>query len=215
MRPLVILCRHGNTFNKGDKVVMVGAREDLPLTARGIEQATEVGKALAIAGVSPSRIVSGPLRRTKVFAEILQAETKAAASIEIDNRLCEFDYGAWSGLSNEEIVALSGKDALEAWQERSVRPSGVTFVPSQDQAREEARALLRDLESDSGPAVIVTSNGRLRELGLLLSTTPQSFKVGTGHACIVDRDGGAWRILGWDLGAEKLIETLKNTDYLS
>lgn len=210
MKPLVILCRHGNTFNKGDKVVMVGAREDLPLTARGIEQATEVGKALATAGVSPSRIVSGPLKRTKVFAEVLQAETKAATSIEIDNRLCEFDYGAWSGLSNEEIVDLSGKDALEAWQERSVRPSGITFVPSQDEAREDARALLTELGSCPGVSVIVTSNGRLREMGRLIASTSLSFKVGTGHACVLARDGGEWKILGWNLGPEQLVDLLKS-----
>ncbi len=30
---LLLLARHGNTFNKGDKVVWVGAQTDLPLTA--------------------------------------------------------------------------------------------------------------------------------------------------------------------------------------
>ena len=208
MKPLVILCRHGNTFNKGDKVVMVGAREDLPLTTRGIEQATELGKALATAGISVSRIVSGPLKRTKVFADILKVETQTSAVVENDKRLCEFDYGAWSGLSNEEIIALSGKESLEAWQERSVRPSGILFIPSQEEAREEAQALLRELESSVGACVVVTSNGRLRELGRLVSSTPQSFKVGTGHACVLGQDGGQWKIMGWDLQPEQLVHTI-------
>jgi broad specificity phosphatase PhoE len=105
MKPLVILCRHGNTFERGDKVVMVGAREDLPLTARGVEQAQELAEVLAARNIVPSRIIAGPLQRTRVFAENVQVVTKSSAVIEIDSRLIEFDYGAWSGLSNEEIVA--------------------------------------------------------------------------------------------------------------
>ena len=92
MRSVVILCRHGNTFEKGDPVVMVGAHEDLPLTTQGIQQARSVGAALAAVRVVPSRIISGPLQRTKVFAEYVRSETGASASIEIDERLIEFDY---------------------------------------------------------------------------------------------------------------------------
>ena len=44
---LLLLARHGNTFNKGDKIVWVGARTDLPLTAKGREQALALGQALA------------------------------------------------------------------------------------------------------------------------------------------------------------------------
>ena len=40
---LLLLARHGNTFDKGDKVVWVGARTDLPLTAKGREQARALG----------------------------------------------------------------------------------------------------------------------------------------------------------------------------
>jgi broad specificity phosphatase PhoE len=143
-----------------------------------------------------------------VFAEVIQVETNTSAGIEIDTRLCEFDYGAWSGLSNDEIIAISGKENLEAWQERSVRPSGIPFTPSQDMAREEANALLRELESCDGACVVVTSNGRLRELGRVISSTPQSFKVGTGHACILVREQNLWKILGWDLGPQQLTQAI-------
>ena len=208
MKPLVILCRHGNTFDRGDKVVMVGAREDLPLTVRGVEQAQELAHALEVRGVVPARIIAGPLKRTKVFAEKVQAITGMSASIEIDPRLLEFDYGAWSGLSNEEIVALSGKEALDAWQETSARPTGVSFSPSPEQAREDAESLLRDLRSVSGCCVVVTSNGRLRELGRVLSTSTQSFKVKTGHACVISPHGNGWQILGWDLAPQQLADLL-------
>lgn len=210
MKPVVILCRHGNTFDKGDKVVMVGAREDLPLTSRGIEQAKEVGMALATATVSPSRIMSGPLKRTKDFADLIRVATSAASSVEIDQRLIEFDYGAWSGLSNEEIVALSGKEALDAWQEKSIRPPGISFLPDESQARAEARDLLNDLSTFAGCSVVVTSNGRLRELGRSLSSSTESFKVGTGHSCVLVWDGNGWQNRGWNLGPEQLAQVIKS-----
>jgi probable phosphoglycerate mutase len=206
MRSVVILCRHGNTFERGDKVVMVGANEDHPLTSHGIQQARSVGVALAAVNVVPSRIISGPLQRTKVFAEQVRSETNAAAPIEIDERLIEFDYGAWSGLSNDEIVEISGQPALDAWQERSERPSGVTFVPSVERARADAVDLMRELESLAGVAVIVTSNGRLREFGQLLSrgSSLPSYKVRTGHSCVLVREGDQWKVLGWDLNPDQL-----------
>lgn len=214
MKPLVILCRHGNTFDKGDKVVMVGANEDLPLTSHGVEQAKSVGRALASVNVTPERVMSGPLKRTKVFAEHVIAETKAATQIEIDPRLVEFDYGSWSGLSNDEIIALSGKDALDAWQERSVRPAGVTFEPSTEQACSDASTLMQELAGSSGVSVVVTSNGRLREFGRLLveasSVTAPSCKVKTGHACVVEKTERGWKVLGWDLDPEALASILSS-----
>ena len=48
MKRLVILCRHGNTFNAGEKVFMVGAQEDLPLTEHGCRQATQLGEAIRL-----------------------------------------------------------------------------------------------------------------------------------------------------------------------
>ncbi|MEN9846013.1 MAG: hypothetical protein RIS36_1160 [Pseudomonadota bacterium] len=206
MSTVVILCRHGNTFERGDKVVMVGAHEDLPLTAQGIEQARAVGRALASSNVIPARILSGPLQRTRVFAEYVRSETGSPDSVVIDERLIEFDYGAWSGLSNDEIVALAGQPALDAWHERSERPIGIDFVPSVERARADAAALLSELVSLHGIGVVVTSNGRLREFGQLLAcnSTSSSYKVKTGHSCVVVRDGDHWKSVGWDLNPEQL-----------
>lgn len=203
MKRIAVLCRHGNTFNKGDKVVMVGAREDLPLTAQGEEQGRSVGQAFKRCGIAPSFIASGPLLRTRVFAECLKEQSGASCGVEIENRLVEFDYGAWSGLSNEEIVALHGVEALTAWQERGERPSGTSFSPSTEVARADARTLLDDLSTRVGVSVVVTSNGRLREFGALLSP-PQHiasapYKVRTGGSCVLVQNGPSWEVRGWDL----------------
>ena len=68
---LLLLARHGNTFNKGDKVVWVGARTDLPLTVKGCEQALALGQALAPFAPRIKRVISGPLLRTREHAGIL------------------------------------------------------------------------------------------------------------------------------------------------
>ena len=68
---LLLLARHGNTFNKGDKVVWVGARTDLPLTAKGREQARALGQALMPFAPQIKRVISGPLLRTREHAAIL------------------------------------------------------------------------------------------------------------------------------------------------
>ena len=66
----LILVRHGNTFSKGDKVVWVGARSDMPLVEKGVEQAKAVGEALKASGLEPSVIFCGPLKRTTETAQV-------------------------------------------------------------------------------------------------------------------------------------------------
>lgn len=213
MSSVVVLCRHGNTFNKGDTVVMVGAREDLPLTSFGEEQAKKVGESLREVGLSPARIISGPLKRTKVFATIVAEQTGCSEPVKVDSRLIEFDYGAWSGLSDKEIIALSGEEVLHRWQNESLRPKDVTFYPSVEMAQVEADLFLSELEDLVGCSVVVTSNGRLREFGHLLAAAQagklKSFKVKTGNSCVLVREGGAWKIAGWDLSPEELRDELQ------
>ena len=67
---LLLLARHGNTFEAGDKVVWVGARTDLPLTAKGREQAAALGEGLRPVKSVIKHIVSGPLNRTREHAAI-------------------------------------------------------------------------------------------------------------------------------------------------
>ena len=71
MNSVVLLCRHGNTFNAGDVVYTVGLQEDLPLTTEGEAQAAALGAAVAAAGVWPARVLCGPLIRTKQYAHLM------------------------------------------------------------------------------------------------------------------------------------------------
>jgi probable phosphoglycerate mutase len=202
MKSVVILCRHGNTFAKGDKVVMVGAKEDLPLTDEGLRQAACVGEALRNVASRITRIISGPLQRTRVFSDIVKQSSGASAPISIDQRLTELDYGEWSGLSNDEIIALSSEEALLEWQENGVRPRGITFYPSAETLAQETMSLLQEFKNQPGISVVVSSNGRLREFRRLVESEtgaiPGDGKVRTGGSCVLVLSDGDWKILAWN-----------------
>ena len=215
MKSVVILCRHGNTFAKGEKVVMVGANEDLALTEEGIAQARAVGAALVEAGPVITSIIAGPLKRTRVFAEELIKIAAPALTYSVDDRLRELDYGAWGGLSNDEISALSGTEALRRWQQDGERPQGVTFMPAASELEQQTRDLLNELAAGGGLSVVVTSNGRLREFGRIVGagnkSGQDSCKVNTGASCVLLFDGNSWSTVCWNVGPP-LLAAISFTD---
>jgi broad specificity phosphatase PhoE len=205
MRRLVLLCRHGNTFSRGEKVVMVGAREDLSLTEFGREQGVLMGAAIRSAKVYIDDVCTGPLKRTREYAEIIRATAQISALVTVDQRLIELDYGAWGGLSDDEIVKLSGEEALRRWHHESIRPSDVPFIPSEEVLRAECLSFLRDISQSHGVSLVVTSNGRLREFGKIIAPVEgASYKVRTGCGSLIEWADDRWKILAWDCEPEEL-----------
>jgi probable phosphoglycerate mutase len=199
----LVLCRHGNTFNPGEKVVMVGASQDLALTPVGKAQALAVGQALIRLSLLPRQIITGPLRRTQEYAQIISELIGGASAVKVDPRLTEIDYGAWGGLSDDEISQQWGEAVLRRWQVDGIRPQGVTFMPSEQELESEVQALLRDCALFEGVTLVVTSNGRLRELSRIISGAPS--KVRTGNVSLLSHgEQGAWQILRWDCAPESL-----------
>lgn len=214
MKKVLILGRHGNTFRSGEKVVMVGARHDLPLTEVGEQQARALGEALQHNRLAIKNAYAGPLIRTREFARIALEEARMQAVVSIDPRLTELDYGAWEGLSDQEIEATYGLSTLDAWRHRGVRPAHVSFSPSSEVLKSEMLELLQELSQVDGATLVITSNGRLREVGRLLGKSPRadgidnSWKVGTGRVCVLECGDGTWRIVAWDIGPEALAAAL-------
>jgi probable phosphoglycerate mutase len=202
---LLILARHGNTFGPGDTPVWVGANEDLPLVERGLEQSREIGQALRQAGVIPDRVIAGPLKRTRIGAELAAEQCGYSGEIEIDHRLKEIDFGVWGGKSDAEIAERWGEAAIHDWRERSIPPAGAGWTPSPDQLLANARAVLDSATRDRGEdavVLILTSNGILRYFHTLLAgagAAPEEAKVKTGHmgAARIDQDGVA--LLAWNI----------------
>ena len=212
MSQLLLFARHGNTFDPGDKVVWVGRETDLPLVAKGLQQAEDLAAALAGQGWLPQRVYCASLRRTLTTARIVTDRLELPEPI-VDPRLDELDYGAWAGRSNDEIAAAdpAAAAALDAWNRQDLWPENAGWVSRKG----EVMAALRDFVADclrpepQGRTLIVSSNGILRFLPRLLLTgqdEPASFKMKTGHSGAIRREGGAASLIGWDLPPDMLLE---------
>lgn len=201
----LILARHGDTFNPGDRVVFVGARNDLPLTVRGRQQAEILGELLSRSGLQDSPIFCGPLQRTKVFAEIAAAHVTPELRVTIDPRLNELDYGHWAGLTNEEVRARYGDEELYRWSNQSIWPQNAGWPESETQITSEVLSLVDEIKSSGvTSAVVISSNGRLR---YFLKSIPGAFeryadsgqlKVQTGNVCVIHFSTQKDELITWN-----------------
>ncbi len=198
----ILFARHGNTFGPGDKVMWVGRATDLPLVERGLEQAHAAAAALARLDLRPSLVVSASLRRTRGFAEIVCRDL-GVAEHRIDGRLDEIDYGAWEGLSSEEIAALpGGAAAQEAWQKRDAWPEGAGWGSTRQDILAGLGGVLADLAAGAGGErpLVVSSNGILRFApGLLSAPTSGPLQLKTGALGCVDRGDDGWSVRFWGM----------------
>lgn len=93
----VYLIRHGETdWNVEGRYT---GHSDIPLNARGLEQAHELAKSLQ--PVRFEAIYSSDLARALKTAQLISMET--GAPLTIDTRLREIDQGDWEGMHFEEI----------------------------------------------------------------------------------------------------------------
>ena len=204
---LLLLARHGNTFNKGDKVVWVGARTDLPLTAKGREQALALGQALAPFAPRIKRVISGPLLRTREHAAIAAQVLGSDPRVEVDERLREIDYGLWEAKSTGEIQAFDGADELKAWDKSGIWPTSPGWSPPQDTIAMNATQLAQNLatslhRNDAGAA----RHQQWHPEKFFLKLVPGAFedmaargflKVSTGTWALAC-ETGTWRVVFWN-----------------
>lgn len=204
----LILVRHGNTFGPADKVVWVGARTDLDLVEKGRAQAAAVAAGLAAAGLRPSRVYAGPLKRTRQTADIIAADQGLdAGQIVISDDLREIDYGSWEARSNDEIRAEVGDQVIDDWQKRSIWPNGCGWQP--DEAGVIAgwqRLLVRIRKENAGDTVVlvVSSNGIFRLVAKSLGLSPADAKMNTGAVAHLIGDGFGLSVRAWNIAPADL-----------
>lgn len=102
----VYLLRHGQTAWNADNNRYCG-RTDIPLTEKGMVQATTVREQLN--GVDFDGVFSSPLQRARVTAEIATGK-----EVITDARLIEADFGQWENKTREEFIAENAS-AWNAW----------------------------------------------------------------------------------------------------
>ena len=106
----MFLVLHGQT--EWNRVRRMQGQRDSALTEEGRRQARSVGDLLKARLDAPPRIIASPLGRAQATAQIVAACLDVPAdAIETDERLKELGFGAWEGLTREEIA--------EGWGVRS------------------------------------------------------------------------------------------------
>ena len=105
--------RHGETdWNVQGRLQ---GTSDVPLNARGIEQAQRAARALTAVLSPHTVIVSSPLARAHVTAQaVADSRGKGFAT---DERLIERAYGVWEGLTEDVRSARDPQEHLR-WQDR-------------------------------------------------------------------------------------------------
>jgi len=184
----LILMRHGNTFEEGQTPVQVGARTDLPLTARGLCQAREMVKYLSAIGVSPDAIYAGKLKRQTQSAQIIGEFF--GLKFQDAPALTEIDYGCWEGLSSKTIMSQWPKEYAE-WNDQAKWQSHI-FQGSYEGMRKNLDEWLNALREsyEEKTVVAITSNGLLRFF--------KNEKVKTGHFCEIHLFREKIEIYSWN-----------------
>ena len=147
----IVLLRHGETdWNKQE---IFRGRADVDLNERGREQARAV--ATALRNVRINAIYSSPLRRAVETAETIAAPHRL--EVRIDDGFIDFDYGAWQGLSHNEVQRRYSK-LYKAWLEKphTVRLEGGESLRSV--RRRAMRSLQSIVERDDGDTVVIVSH---------------------------------------------------------
>ena len=135
----IVLTRHGLT-ERSNPEQHLGQRIDVGLSDAGREQAEALARRI---GDEPfDRIVSSPLVRARETATIVAGDRP----VELDHRLAAMDYGAWEGLTYEQI------DAHDAdYRSRWVADPASLSCPDGESASDvatRARAFLDDQLAD-------------------------------------------------------------------
>ena len=198
---MLILARHGNTFEAHERAVWVGAKTDLPLTAEGLAQAERAAGYLVAHSLVPERVIAGPLQRTRAFAAVIA--DRFGLRPEIDARLKELDYGVWEGLDAAEVVARFGESDLSAWEERLIWPTDGHWGEGRAAVEQRVDAVLEDLRAAARDRTVlaVTSNGILRFVRWMVSgdRASRETKVRTGALCLLRPADQGWTVEGWDI----------------
>ncbi len=155
--PRLYLVRHGETdWNAEGRLLSF---TDVPLNARGVEQATALAQALA--QVRWHAAVSSPLLRARATADLILAGQVGAPTLEIDEGLRELDFGPYEGWSEARLEA----DPVAATRRR--HGGQLPGVEAEDDVAERARSFLAAHEDTEG-ATLVVGHGRM--LRILIAT---------------------------------------------
>jgi broad specificity phosphatase PhoE len=189
----VVLLRHGETAWSLER--RHTGRTDLPLTEGGEEQARHAARLLANRPFA--LVLSSPLQRARRTAELA-----GLAPIVTDDRLVEWDYGAYEGRTTAEIRA-DGEPDWSIWT--AAVPAGATKGESlADVGVRAAGVLVRIREAlADGDVAVVAHAHLLRVLAAcwigLEPGAGADFTLGAGSVSVLGEEHELPVISRWNL----------------
>ena len=146
----VFLARHGETAWSRDGRYQ--GQSDPPLSSHGISQALQLAGVMRAKNITS--VVSSPLRRARHTAAIV-AKALRLDPPAIDPNLIEIAYGAWEGLTQNEVKSR-WPDLLRTWKRAPLTvgfPEGETLTGVQ--WRVQTALALRLRPEGSSPILLV------------------------------------------------------------
>lgn len=209
---LLLIARHGNTFEEGEPPRRVGSATDLPLTAKGESQARAIGYYIRDQKIPLHAVFAAPLQRTRRTAEcalsvlspVLSSAAFSIHPVQDAPFLTEIDYGPDENQPESAVLDRIGRAALERWETQALPPPGWQVDP-----RDKIRAWLEfgqkctELAPDKA-VLAVTSNGIAR-FALALTgdfetaRAAHGLKLATGALGIMEYKDRQWHVKAWNL----------------
>ncbi len=148
----VVLVRHGRSTSNAAGT-LAGRTPGVQLDEQGREQAAALARRLA--DIRIDRLVCSPLERCRQTLEPLAATLDLP--VEVDERLSEVDYGAWSGRSLAELANEPLWRVVQAHPSAAVFPGGEGLAQMSARAADAIRAVRAGAAADR--TVLVCSHG--------------------------------------------------------
>lgn len=185
----LFLVRHGET--QGESSIRYHGRTDTPLSPHGRDQMRLA--AARLRGEVIDTWLASSLQRSWMGAQI----ASDGAWVRIESGFREVDFGAWEGLTADEIRARD-PERFERWQS-GTPATGFDYPAGEAAAAFQSRvaAATDRLLATAGPtAACVLHKGVIRQiLGRLGLDTLDRARPELGEILLVARAGDAWRKL--------------------
>lgn len=195
-----LLIRHGATaWNDAGRIQGLA---DVPLSPLGRAQAAALARRLA--GEALSLVASSPLSRARETAEVVACA--AGAPLRLEAALREMDFGAWDGLTVDEVRARDP----EGWRRVAAGedwPNGGGERASEVQRRALAVIEVLRAAEPEGKVVVVSHLATLRALLCAVAGRDLTLRW-------PPLDAGSLTRVSWPMSGPPEIVTLNETGHL-
>ncbi len=209
----LIIARHGNTFGPNDIPTRVGARTDLPLVQKGLEQAAALGQYLKKNEIFPDVVYSSTLQRTKETAKIALKEAGVRNPVYALDIFNEVDYGPDENKPEEDVIARIGQKAMDDWESSGIVPDG--WSADSETIIQNWRGFAQDITKThdtitnqvldlNETILVVTSNGIARFAPHITDDfasfkESHALKLSTGAFGIMEFKDETWFVKDWNI----------------